>query len=231
LINDLLNALGAVKMKQFVSYLRVSTQRQGVSGLGLAAQREAIANYLAGKECKLIHEYVEIESGKRHQNRPKLQEALKHCKKLKATLIVGKLDRLGRNTAFIASLMESGVDFLAADLPEANTLVLHIMAAMAEYERTAISTRTKAALAQAKARGVKLGGPKILEAGSNGRKSQMKAADRHAANVKPVIDQIKLAGITTLQGIADTLNVRGIPTARGGQWYPGTVKRLIDRTK
>src|ERR1039458_2079747 len=142
---------------KFISYLRVSTQQQGKSGLGLEAQREAVAVYLNGGRWKLAEEVVEVESGKR-SDRPELARALSLCRIHRATLLVAKLDRLARNVAFISALMESGVDFEAVDLPQANKLTVHIMAAMAEYEAGAISVRTKAALAAAKARGTKLGG-------------------------------------------------------------------------
>src|SRR5581483_7442988 len=142
---------------KFVTYLRVSTQRQGSSGLGLAAQRDAVAAYLKGGHWSLVQEIVEIESGKR-ADRPALSSALSLCRVHNAKLLVAKLDRLARNVAFISALMEAGVEFEAVDLPQANKLTVHIMAAMAEHEAAAISTRTKAALKAAKARGRKLGG-------------------------------------------------------------------------
>jgi len=158
---------------KWVSYLRVSTDKQGASGLGLEAQRKAVADYLNGGKWSLAQEFIEIESGKR-SDRPQLAAALAACKKLKAKLVVAKLDRLARNVAFTAKLMESGVEFVAADMPFANKLTIHILAAVAEHEREAISDRTKAALAAAKARGVKLGGPKLKEA----KKPAGKALDR-----------------------------------------------------
>ena len=147
----------------WVSYLRVSTDRQGTSGLGLEAQRAAVNAFLNGGSWTLAAEYVEVESGKRQSNRPQLAAALASCKRLKAKLVVAKLDRLSRNVAFISKLMESGVEFVAADMPFANKLTLHIMSAFAEHEREAISECTRAALQAAKARGVKLGGPKALD--------------------------------------------------------------------
>src|SRR5438477_9726116 len=144
----------------FVAYYRVSTARQGQSGLGLDAQRQAVCDYLAGQAgSQLIAEFTEIESGKRN-NRPELEAALAMCKRAKATLVIAKLDRLARNLAFIANLMESGVDFLATDNPHATKLMVHMLAAFAEHEREQISARTKAALAAAKARGVRLGYPR-----------------------------------------------------------------------
>src|ERR1035437_1311250 len=142
---------------KFISYLRVSTQRQGRSGLGLEAQRKAVTDYLNGGRWELMQELIEVESGK-SKDRPKLAEALRLCRVYNATLLVAKLDRLARNVAFVSALMEAKVRFVAADLPEANELTVHIMAAMAEYEAKAISARTKAALAVARERGVKLGG-------------------------------------------------------------------------
>ncbi|WP_267406977.1 recombinase family protein, partial [Methylobacterium sp. GC_Met_1] len=144
---------------QFIAYYRVSTKRQGVSGLGLEAQQEAVRSYLNGGNWQLLAEVVEVESGKRN-DRPKLAEALKLCRLHKATLVIAKLDRLARNVAFVSALMEAGVEFVAVDFPQANRLTVHILAAVAEHEAKAISERTRAALAAAKARGVKLGNAK-----------------------------------------------------------------------
>jgi DNA invertase Pin-like site-specific DNA recombinase len=215
---------------KWVSYLRVSTDKQGASGLGLEAQRKAVADYLNGGKWTLAAEYVEIESGKR-SDRPQLAAALAACKRLKAKLVVAKLDRLARNVAFTAKLMESGVEFIAADMPFANKLTIHILAAVAEHEREAISARTKAALAAAKARGQKLGGPKLAEAQRNGAAKGRANADRFAANTRPVIDQIRKSGITTLRGIAAALNARGVPTARGGTWTPVQIMAIERRAK
>ena len=148
---------------KFVAYYRVSTDKQGQSGLGLDAQRQAVMTYLNGGPWKLIAEHTEVETGKR-ADRPELQKALAACRKLKAKLVIAKLDRLSRNLAFIATLMDSNVEFIAADNPHANRLTVHILAAVAEYERTAISERTRAALQAAKHRGVKLGGPRLAAA-------------------------------------------------------------------
>ncbi len=202
----------------FIAYYRVSTDRQGVSGLGLEAQREAVESYLNGAG-KLVGEYTEVESGKR-SDRPELTAALDACRKQKAKLVIAKLDRLARNVHFISGLMESGVDFVAADMPEANKLTVHVLAAVAEHEREAISARTKAALAAAKARGKKLGWAmperkrEQRQAALKGAARGMERADSFAANVMPIIEEIRRAGVTTLQGIADALNARGIKTAR-----------------
>lgn len=151
-------------MGNIVAYYRVSTQKQGSSGLGLDAQRKAVHNYAKSMGCNVIEEYEEVESGKGHFNRPKLQSALEYCELTGAKLVIAKLDRLSRNVAFLANLMESGVKFIACDNPQANELTIHILAAVAEAERKAISERTKLALAAAKARGILLGNPRLAEA-------------------------------------------------------------------
>jgi DNA invertase Pin-like site-specific DNA recombinase len=214
-----------------VSYLRVSTDRQGESGLGLEAQRKAVADYLNGGSWSLAAEFVEIESGKRSNNRPQLAAVLAACKKLKAKLVVAKMDRLSRNVAFIATMMDSGVEFVACDNPNATRLTLHILAAVAEHEREMISQRTKAALAAAKARGVRLGGPKLAIATKLGNAGNRAAADRFAANVAPVIQQIRASGATSLRAIAAALNARGVATARGGQWNATQVMSVLRRAQ
>ncbi len=172
---------------RWVAYYRASTDKQGKSGLGLEAQKAAVASYLNGGQWTLVGEFTEVESGRKQKKRPRLDEALTACKKLKAKLIVAKLDRLARNVAFISALMESSVEFVAADMPFANRLNLHIMAAFAEHEGEQISNRTRDALAAAKARGVKLGGPNIREAAQIGAQSNRAAADQFAANLAPLI--------------------------------------------
>jgi DNA invertase Pin-like site-specific DNA recombinase len=214
---------------KWVSYLRVSTDRQGASGLGLEAQRKAVLDYLDGGLWQLAAEFVEIESGKRSNNRPQLAAALAACKKQKAKLVIAKLDRLARNVHFISGLMDAGVEFIACDMPHANKLTIHILAAVAEHEREAISARTKAALAAAKARGKKLGGPKLNDARILGRAANKANADRFAANTLPVVKQIQSSGITTLRSIAAALAARGVPTARGGAWTPVQVSNLMRR--
>lgn len=218
----------------FVAYYRVSTQKQGQSGLGLEAQRTAVLAHVAGRE--IIEEFTEVESGKK-TNRPELRRAIALARKHKATLIIAKLDRLARNVRFIAELMESDVDFVACDLPTANKLTIQIMAAIAEHERDIISERTKASLAAAKDRGTILGAanPKIQPAASLGRlRGQItitRNAIAHAKAMAPVIGGIKDSGITTLQGVADALNARGIRTARGNNWKPQGVANVIKRGK
>ena len=216
----------------FITYLRVSTDRQGRSGLGLEAQRKAVADHVAGKGT-IAAEYVETESGKR-SDRPQLARALAEAKRLSAVLLIAKLDRLARNVAFIANLLESGVEIAAADMPEANRFLLHVMAAVAEHEAQAISDRTCAALAAAKARGVALGWSmperrdEQRQAARKGADRNAQKADRHAASVLPIIRQIAADG-ASLRQIADKLNTRGIKTARGGLWYAGTVRNIIAR--
>ncbi len=219
---------------KFVSYVRVSTQRQGASGLGLDAQRKAVADYLRSRAGELIDEFTEVESGKRNE-RPQLAAALSACKKHKAILVIAKLDRLARNVAFVANLMESGAEFVAVDMPMANRLTVHILAAVAEHERDAISARTKAALAAAKARGRRLGWAikgrheEQAQASRRGADSGRSRADIFAANVVPIVESIRASGISTLTGIACALNARGIKTARGGAWHPMTVRNILQR--
>jgi DNA invertase Pin-like site-specific DNA recombinase len=218
---------------RFVSYLRVSTDKQGQSGLGLEAQRAAVQAHIRGAGGRLLKEFVEVESGKK-ADRPKLVEALRHAKITGATLVIAKIDRLSRNLAFLANLMESGVDFVAADNPHATRLTIHILAAIAEHEAKAISDRTKAALAAAKARGVKLGNPNgaaPLRGQGNGAAvtAVREGADRRAKELLPVIEAIKAEGHETLWAIAKELNERGIMTARGRRWHASTVRDVLRR--
>lgn len=218
---------------KFIGYLRVSTQKQGQSGLGIESQRKAVEDYLNGGRLELLAEYVEIESGKR-SDRTELAKALGHANATGATLVIAKLDRLSRNVAFISNLMESGVEFVAADMPMANRLTVHVLAAVAEHEREMISQRTTAALAAAKARGVKLGnlnGARALRGLGNAHAVVVvkAGADAHMNRLLPIINVIRGDGTTSLHGIAEQLNRRGILTARGGRWYATTVKNLLDR--
>lgn len=202
--------------------------------MGLEAQREAVSGYLNGGQWSLMSEVVEIESGKR-SDRPELAKALSLCRLHRATLLVAKLDRLARNVAFISALMESGVKFVAVDLPQANELTVHIMASMAEYEAKAISARTKAALAAAKARGTVLGGLRwdINRVGAKGRKAALQTrqdqAAKYLSDVLPVIQDKQQRGASTLRTIADALNAEGTPAPRGGKWSAVQVKRILDR--
>ena len=218
---------------KFIAYYRVSTQRQGKSGLGLEAQQKDVNGFLNGGKWNLIAEVVEVESGKR-SDRPKLAQALSLCRLHRATLLVAKLDRLARNVAFISALMESGVKFVAVDLPQANELTVHIMASMAEYEAKAISVRTKAALAAAKARGTSLGGLRwdITSVGSTGRKAALRTrqekAAKYRADVLPVIQEKQKQGADSLRAIADALNADSTPAPRGGQWSAVQVQRILN---
>lgn len=228
--------MNAGKVAKFVSYLRVSTAKQGRSGLGLDAQREAVNNYLSGLTgTKLIAEYVEVESGKA-DGRPKLAAALHMAKVTGAKLIIAKLDRLSRNVAFIATLQDSRVSFVCADMPEATELTIHILAAVAQHERKMISTRTKAALQAAKRKGKELGNPngaRALRKAGKGNGAAVKRiksdAESRAAELAPIIGDIRASGVTSLQGIARELNARGMQTARGGQWHASTVRLLLAR--
>ena len=203
-----------------VTYLRVSTDRQGQSGLGLEAQRAAVAFYIAGRA--LLGEFVEVESG-RKDDRPQLAAALALCRQHKARLVIAKLDRLARSVALISGLMESGVEFVAADMPEANRFMLHIMAAVAEHEREMISQRTRAALAVAKARGTRLGNPRPDMAKARTAKSVGVAAFRTA--VRPQIQALQAEG-RSLREIAAELNARGICAPRGGPWHPSSIRTI-----
>jgi DNA invertase Pin-like site-specific DNA recombinase len=219
---------------KFISYLRVSTARQGVSGLGLEAQREAVSRYLNGGHWQLVQEIVEIESGKRN-DRPAIAEALRLCRLHRATLVIAKLDRLARNVHFISSLMESGVDFVACDFPEANRLTVHILAAVAEHEAVMISARTKAALTAAKARGAALGGlrggrERMASMAAKGTLAsaavRQESAAKRNADLMPVIADLRAKGATSSREIAKGLNAAGLTTARGGQWSGTQVLRV-----
>ncbi|API61058.1 resolvase [Tardibacter chloracetimidivorans] len=212
----------------FVSYLRVSTERQGASGLGIDAQRSAIRRYVELCGGEIAAELVEVESGKR-SDRPVLEEAISLCRRKKATLLVAKLDRLSRTVSFMSRLIETGVDFVAVDNPHANKLMIHVLSAFAEHERDLIGERTRVALAAAKSRGARLGNPDIAAARAQARLSIQSAADDFCANVGPLILQIRGSGIHSLQGIADALAARGIRTARGGAWHPATVRNVERR--
>ncbi len=222
---------------RLVAYERVSTARQGQSGLGLEAQRRQIAEFAASRGAEVLARFTEVESG-RKADRPELAKALHHAKVTGATLVIAKLDRLSRNAAFLLALRDSGVKFVAVDMPEANDLTVGIMALVAEAERDAISRRTKEALASVKARGVKLGNPNgaasLRRAGKGGaalRAVVAANADQFVRDLAPVIADIRAAGHTSLRGIAAELTARGIRTRRGGQWSVGNMKELLARSK
>lgn len=214
-------------MKSFVLYRRVSTNRQGQSGLGLESQDETVRRYVTNQKGTVVGEFVEVESGK-NNDRPQLTEALSECRRLKATLVVAKLDRLSRNAEFLLRLQNGNVDFVCCDCPNVDRFTVGILALVAQRERELISERTRSALRMARLRGVRLG--------TQNPKRQVKlmaAAAREAAmefkrKMAPVIDEIRQTGVSTLQGIADCLNRRGIPTRTGKSvWYPTTVKHVL----
>lgn len=217
---------------RFVSYLRVSTAKQGASGLGLEGQRTAVTDYLNGGNWNLIAEVIEVESGKR-SDRPKLAEAMRLCRLHGATLVVAKLDRLARDAHFLLGLSKAGVEFVACDMPSANRMTVGILAVVAEEEARMISARTKAALAAAKARGVKLGGDRgamiSTETRTKGNAARLAKANARASDLSRDIAEIRAAGATSLRDIAAGLNARGIPTARGGEWSAVQVQRVLQR--
>jgi DNA invertase Pin-like site-specific DNA recombinase len=215
---------------RYVSYVRVSTDRQHESGLGEAAQREAVRRFMNGGE--LLREFLETESGRRTDNRPVLAEALAFCKKHKATLLVAKLDRLSRNLAFIAALLDSGVRFKCCDMPEADRTFLQMLAVFAEHERRMISERTKAALAAAKARGVRLGGPKRarLAASKRGAARNRALADEYANRMLPMINEMRSNGLS-MSATAKALTLRGVATRKGGTWSATQVSNVLMRSQ
>jgi DNA invertase Pin-like site-specific DNA recombinase len=222
--------------QRLVAYERVSTARQGASGLGLEAQRKVIEDFAASRGAEVLARFTEVESG-RKADRPELAKALHLSKVTGATLVIAKLDRLSRNAAFLLALRDSGVRFVAVDMPEANDLTVGIMALVAQAEREAISRRTKEALAVAKARGVKLGNPNGAEslrrAGKGGaalRTAVSANAAAFAADLAPVVADIQAAGYTSLRAIAAELTARGIRTRRGGRWGVGNVGKVLLRT-
>ena len=222
-----------------ISYLRVSTAKQGQSGLGLEAQRAAVETWLNGGDWELVEEVVEVESGKSHRNRPGLIKALEACRRYGAKLIISRLDRLSRDPVFLLSLRDAGIDFVAVDMPNANRMTVGVMALVAEQEREAISTRTKAALAAARARGVKLGNPRPETAGFHDRsvasiagaksgETRAAVANDFARLIQPLLDD-ELAGLSANAAAAE-LNRRGVQTARGGgKWTARAVLNLKAR--
>ena len=218
-----------------VTYLRVSTARQGKSGLGLEAQQKSVADYLSTGKWDLLEEFVEVESGK-NSRRPKLLEAIELCKASGAKLLVAKLDRLARDAAFLMNLKDAGIDFVCADMPEANRLTIGIMALVAEQEREAISKRTKEALAAAKAMGVQLGAYRdgVYVGGKGNADTARNASEARTAKFRanaedklPLLKRYDPDGTLSLRAIADIFNRYGIPTVSGrGQWSANSVRRL-----
>ena len=214
---------------RYVAYYRVSTERQGRSGLGLDAQKAAVEALVKRSGGVLRAEFTEVQSGK-DDDRPQLGEALKLCRLTNSTLLIAKLDRLSRNVAFLATLQQSGTKFIACDLPEANELVVHILAAVAQAERKAISERTRAALAAAKARGVHLGNPRLkpgtrASAAIASRARSERASDR-AKELFDVLENAAKSGHVTLRQVAHYLNELGIASPNGRQWHPNSVRRI-----
>jgi len=219
---------------RFVIYLRVSTAEQGKSGLGLAAQRKTVENYLNGNGYEIVGEFTEIESGGKN-NRPELQKAITACKLKKARLIVSKLDRLSRDLHFISELQESKVSFVVAEMPDATELTIHIYAALAQHERKVIGQRTKDALAALKAKGKRLGNP-CLQRGERvpgsgitpqANKARTSKANDYAADMATVIAEAKALGHSSLRKIATFLNESGYKTSKGGDWHPTSISRVI----
>jgi len=207
----------------YIAYYRVSTERQGRSGLGLEAQRAAVAQFVTARGGSIVAEFTEVESG-RKSDRPELAKALAECRRRKVTLVIAKLDRLARNVAFVARLMDTGVPFVAVDMPTADRFMLHVYAAMAEEEARRTSARTKAALAAAKARGVVLG-QNIGELVAR----QIADANTFAISMAPAICDLRAEGYTTVRALTGELNRRSVPTAKGGRWDVRTVHRLLKR--
>lgn len=220
--------------RTLVTYVRVSTSQQGRSGLGIEAQRHTLAHFAQAEGFEGTQEFVEVETGKgadAMERRPQLKAALAAAKKAKCPVAVAKLDRLSRDVHFISGLMAHRVPFVVAELgADVDPFVLHLFAALAEKERSLISSRTRQALAAAKARGVVLGSPKLHVARESASVAVKAEADRHAANVLPIIKEAQRAGARTLRAVAEALNARGVPTARGGEWHPMSVKNLLDRS-
>lgn len=235
---------GAIHMPlRFVSYIRVSTARQGRSGLGIEAQREAIRQHIKSSDGEHVSEFIEIESGRR-SDRSELAKALSACRAQRCTLIIAKIDRLSRSLSFVSALMDSGVDFVATDNPAANRLTLHVLAAVAENEARQISERTKVALAAAKRRGVQLGGFRGRVATDADRQRAAAAktalADARARDLASTFDALKAEGITSYRALAVRLNAMKIPTTgsadasgrpigNGGCWHAAQVRRLLAR--
>jgi len=222
-------------MQQAIAYYRVSTARQGRSGLGIEAQRDSVTLFAATEGFDLSAEFVEVETGKGADaldRRPELGAALAASRQKKCPVIVAKLDRLSRDVAFISGLMAQRVPFIVAELGrDADPFMLHLYAALAEKERRLISERTKAALGARKAQGTKLGNRRNpREAAAAGTRVLTRDADAFAANVLPIIESLRGAGVSDLRGLAAALNARGIRTARGGRWHVSNVKNVIDRS-
>lgn len=217
---------------KYVAYYRVSTQKQGKSGLGLEAQRKMVNDFVAANGGEIVAEYTEVESGK-HDDRPELVSAMNHAALVGGRLLVGKLDRLSRDLHFITSLQKSRVDFVVSDMPNCDSFTINIYGALAQRERELISARTKAGLAAARAKGVKLGKNNLTAESASagrviGRDVQKAKADKFATKVVPLISKLQAKGMS-LRGVAEQLNADGIQTVRGGKWTAASVKNIINR--
>ena len=219
---------------KFIAYYRVSTKQQGNSGLGLEAQKKSVLDFINGGGAKIVEEFTEVESGRKNE-RVELQKAFAACRVHGAILVVAKLDRLARDAHFLLGLKDAGIDFVCCDLPSANRLTVGIMAMVAEEEARLVSIRTKAALQAAKERGTKLGTPENLTneyrlVGSEvGNLVKIEKANSYANDLAPIIREIQNSGTTTLKGISESLNARGIRTQRGKKFYPTSVKNILNR--
>jgi DNA invertase Pin-like site-specific DNA recombinase len=213
---------------RFVAYYRVSTSGQGRSGLGLDAQKHSVTSYVTSVQGAIIAEFSEVESGAT-SFRPSLESALRKCRESKATLIIAKLDRLARNVQFVAELIESGTEFLVADMPTANKFTLHIISAMAEYERDLVSARTRESLAAAKTRGVRLGNPKVVLVSPKGVEKNKEKARIFAERLKPTIEALRASGNTSYRRMAAALQASAVRTQRGGQWTAAGVRNIVLR--
>ena len=221
------------KQKSLIGYVRVSTSQQGRSGLGIEAQKEALERFAASEGFTLGRVFVEVETGKGSDaldRRPQLAAALSEARRQRCYVGVAKLDRLSRDVHFISGLMVHRVPFVVAELgADVDPFILHLFAALAQKERAMISSRTKAALAAAKERGVTLGSPELPKARKSAVATIKALADQHATNVLPIIREIRRTGATSLHQIAEALNARGITTPRGGQWYASSVRNVLAR--
>lgn len=211
---------------KYITYRRVSTKQQGVSGLGLEAQDYALKSFISHRPGEVVAEFLEVESG-RNNYRPKMAEAIKACKSQDATLLIAKIDRLSRNVSFIMGLRDSGVKFVAADMPDANTLTIGILACISQHEAEMISQRTKDGLAAAKRRGQKLGNPRWRQAVDKMTAMKRAQAGEFRARILPVIAEIQSVGVRRLREIAHCLNVRGFKTSTGRPFLAQTVSALI----
>jgi DNA invertase Pin-like site-specific DNA recombinase len=212
--------------EKFVAYYRVSTEKQGINGLGIEAQKAAVRNFLKAGERNLLAQFQEVESGTRN-DRPELQKALQLCRKTKAKLLIAKLDRLARSASFLFSLRDSGMDFICCDMPEADRFTVGLFALLAEKERDLISERTKAGLAAAKERGIKLGNPQARKALKLAWSARTKACQLRRASLAPVVREIQKTGMTGLAQIAECLNRRGYKTPMGRSFTKHTVCNLL----